>query len=142
MWSEILCINNTDFTMLPKLVWEKFHIVCCRAVLIVAAKKTHFNATLHQMVFKNSMYFLSFIENKQIRFSTWINRDMNGLSISLITSDFTPRWKKNINFFATWSLDWCLLVKTAEISWKIISKCPDSLKNGLMKTEVQKYSAT
>ena len=90
--------------MLPKLVWEKFHIVGCRAVLIAAAEKTHYNKTLYQTVSKNGSYFLSNIENKQIRFSTWINRDMNGLSISLMTSDFTPRWKKDINFFATWSL--------------------------------------
>ena len=48
--------------MLPNLVWEKFHIVHCRTILIAAAKKTHFNKTS-----KTGTYFLSFCHFSDFR---------------------------------------------------------------------------
>ena len=80
--------------MLPKQVNKNFHIRICRPFSIIAAKNLHINETSYQAVSKTEIHFLSFIQNKIFRIITWIYKAMDGLSMSLLTSDFTQVIKK------------------------------------------------
>ena len=80
--------------MLPKQVNKNFRIRDCRPLSIVAAKNLHINETSYQTVSKSERYYLSFIQNKIFRIITWIYKAMDGLSMSLLASDFTQVTKK------------------------------------------------
>ena len=82
--------------MLPKQVNKNFRISDCRPLSIVAAKNLHIviNETSYQTVSKSERYYLSFIQNKIFRIITWIYKAMDGLSMSLLASDFTQVTKK------------------------------------------------
>ena len=80
--------------MLPKQVNKNFRIRDCRPLSIVAAKNLHINETSYQTVSKSERHYLSFIQNKIFRIITWIYKAMDGLSMSLLTSDFTQVIKK------------------------------------------------
>ena len=110
-WFEKLLFNKPDFTRLSKLVNKIFSQSVCRPVSTVAAKKTHFNATFHQMASKTGMYFLRYIKILILDIITWMYMHMMCPSIGLMTSFFTPKWLKNIKFFTTWTFDCCLQVK-------------------------------